>query len=73
MMIIGSLLIVPSLPLFLYDLLWHQLALLWPTFIAINLLVISLRTLRWGYMELQNLRSQERAAALAQAAAAKQP
>jgi hypothetical protein len=73
MMIVGSLLIVPSLPLFLYDLLWHQLAWLWPTFIAINLLVIGLRTLHWGYMELENLRTQERAAAHAQAATAKQP
>jgi hypothetical protein len=70
MIIIGIALIIPSLPLFLWDLIWHQLAMLWPTFIAINLLVIGLRTVHWGYMELEGLRSQERAAANA---ATKQP
>lgn len=69
MAIIGIAMIVPSPVLFWWDY-RHGLALLWPTFIAINLLVFGLRTVHWAYMELEGLRQRERATEAAEAAEA---
>lgn len=71
MMIVGIAMLLPSPLLFWWDY-RHRLGLVWPTLLAINLLVFGLRIVHWGYMELERMRSREHAEAAVSEAEEKQ-
>jgi hypothetical protein len=66
LMLSGAVSVVVSIPLFWYDWLAEG-ARIWPTLFGINLVVLGLRLLYWGYSALERLRHQETEQALAEA------
>jgi hypothetical protein len=67
LMIVASVVVtLLSIPLFWYD--WKaQGARIWPTILGINLIVLGLRFLYWGYGELEHIRHMESEQRLAEA------